>query len=640
MVADGIATPEQVAIWEAEELPPSESFGDKLKAVKNYFGSGPKAFIFGRYSYGYLCMPNWCPWRAGGSQAPPFYGVNEKLPLIIAVIMGLQHALAMVGGLIVPPLLIGSLAKNPDTQRQLINYAMICSGIFTFIHCCQFPIIGTRRFVYGSGILSCTGISFTFLTNTQSAITTMMSQGNTFDEAYGRCLGTLMVCSWVVVAMSFMPPRVIRRVFPPLVPGVVIFLIGASLIQSALYNWGGGAFCGENITGLPPTTLTCQVPDTTTGSYIPGVCYNKPFVPQCSGNGHVVLNFGAPQYLGLGFTTFVILVVLELFGSPVMRNSQIIISLLLGYLIAGVCKYQGNTYVDTTAIKNAPGGTFLWVKTFPIGFYAPVVLPYLVAFIVLGVEVIGDVTATAEVSHIETAGPQHRRRIQGGLLADGVNCFFAALAMTLPVTTFAQNNGVINITRCASRVAGLCCGLWLILLGVIAPVGAFFTSIPNCVLGGVTAFLFANVAVSGIKIMVLGDLNRRNRFILSISLALGLGTTLVPAWATNDLWPVTPGMSSGVRGFRDACTIVLSSGYSIGFLAAVILHLLLPMEADTPRQDVTDVKRGLYDPTLPRHTNTMPLDDGANGAPQPASMYKDDSCHTAAKPVKDVETSV
>lgn len=61
---------------------------------------------------------------------------------------------------------------------------------------------------------------------------------------------------------------------------------------------------------------------------------------------------------------------------------------------------------------------------------------------VLGVEVIGDVTATAEVSHIETAGPNQRRRIQGALLADGVNCFFAALAMSLPVTTFAQNNGV------------------------------------------------------------------------------------------------------------------------------------------------------------------------------------------------------
>ena len=70
------------------------------------------------------------------------------------------------------------------------------------------------------------------------------------------------------------------------------------------------------------------------------------------------------------------------------------------------------------------------------------VLPYLVGFIVLGVEVIGDVTATAEVSGIQTAGPTHRRRIQGALFADGVNCFFSALAMTLPVTTFAQNNGV------------------------------------------------------------------------------------------------------------------------------------------------------------------------------------------------------
>lgn len=627
------ASPEQLAAWEREELRPVETFGDKLNAVKKYFGAGPRSFLFGDYSYGYLCMPTFCPWKKSSKREPPFYTVNEHLPLTIAVVMGLQHALAMVGGLVVPPLLIGALANNPDTQRQLVNYAMILSGLFTMIHCIQFPVLFTRL-TYGTGVLSCTGISFTFLTNTISAITNLQAEGYTFDEAYGKCLGTMLVCCWATTAMSFLPPRVIRRIFPPLVPGVVIFLIGAALLQSAFYNWGGGSFCGQNAKGLPPSVIKgCMVPASATNStLVNGTCYTKPVVPLCNTDGNVKLKFGAAEYVGLGFLTFVILVFLELFGSPMMRNSQIIIALLLSYLIAGLIKYKNQgTYVSTTNIKNSPGITFLWVKTFPIGFYAPAVLPYLVGFIICGVEVIGDVTATCEVSKIETVGPNMRRRIQGGLLADGVNCFFSSLAMMMPVTTFAQNNGVINITRCSSRIAGICCGIWLILLGIIAPIGAFFTSIPSCVLGGVTAFLFANVAVSGIKIIVLGDLNRRNRFILSMTIAAGLGTTLVPGWATNSLWPVTPTMSSAMHGFRDACVEVLSSGYSLGFIVAIVLHLLLPLD-ESPNTDITDVKKGLYDPTAPRNGGA---EEDSYSKPVPVEpMYRDD---TVPKPAKDVE---
>jgi uracil-xanthine permease len=612
-----------MAAWEAEPLTPPESFMDKFRAIKSYFGKGPKSFLFGSYSYSYLCMPTFLPWKRGGNAAPPFYTVNEHLPLTIAIVMGLQHALAMIGGLIVPPLLIGLLAKNTATQRELINYAMICSGVFTLIHCVQFPMPFGR--VYGSGILSCTGISFTFLTNTQSAIRTQMAQGKSFDDAYGACIGTLLVCCWVCAAMGFLPRAAIRRLFPPMVPGVVIFLIGASLIGSAFNNWGGGSACSEPVS----KQILCQTPTGPGGSYVNGTCYSADYLPNCFGNGHVSLPFGSPQYLGLGFMCFVILIVLELFGSPMLRNSQIIVALLLGYLIAGLVKYDGKTYVDTTNIKNSPGGTFLWVKTFNISIYGPVVLPYLVGFIVLGVEVIGDVTATAEVSSIQTAGPIHRRRIQGALLADGVNCFFSALAMTLPVTTFAQNNGVINITRCSSRLAGICCGLWLILMGIIAPIGAFFTSIPNCVLGGVTSFLFANVAVSGIKIITLGELSRRTRFILSMAIATGLGTTLVPLWS-QEVWPVTPGMSSGTRGFRDACIIVLESGYSIGFLFAVGLHLLLPTEAKNMMHDdmkTGDLKAGLYDPTAPRDAHAY---EGESDSPHKAPAvqnvdYRDDT---------------
>jgi uracil-xanthine permease len=579
--------------------------------------------LVGKYSYRTLCVPEW-PWcRKQKRSAAPFFGTNELLPLTLAAVMGLQHALAMIGGLIVPPLLVASAANDPKIQEYLISVAMICSGVFTLIHVIQIPIPFTNL-KYGTGILSVVGISFTFLQNTQSSIALLLSKGYTFNESYGKLLGTMMVCCWIVVVISFMPNRVLRRIFPPHVSGIVIFLIGAALVQSAFYNWGGGAFCGENTGGLPPKQITCQVPDGS-GTFVNGTCFAKAIVPQCSGNGHVVLPFGSPEYLGLGFLVFVILVFIELFGSPFMRNSQIIIALLLGYLIAGVSKRDGLTYVDTANIKAAPGATFLWVYTFPIGFYAPAVLPYLVSFIVTAIEGIGDITATEEVSKLETSGEAHRSRIQGGLLADGVNCFFGALATSMPSTTFAQNNGVINVTRVASRSAGVACGIWLILLGIIAKIGAFFTSIPNCVLGGVTSFLFANVAVSGLKIIMLGDIERRTRFILSLSLALGLGVNLVPNWATNSLWNVTPGMSSGVEGFRDACILVLSSGYSIGALMSIILHLLLPLE----QEQMPDIQKpsALYDPTAPKGAHEYNPEDKPV---EMADMRRDDTASGAS----------
>ena len=88
-------------------------------------------------------------------------------------------------------------------------------------------------------------------------------------------------------------------------------------------------------------------------------------------------------------------------------------------------------------------------------------------------------------------------RIQGGLLADGINSLLAALFLTPPNTTFSQNNGVIQITACASRAAGFACAGWLILLGIFVPIGAFFADIPLCVLGGMVTILFCSIMVGG-----------------------------------------------------------------------------------------------------------------------------------------------
>lgn len=197
--------------------------------------------------------------------------------------------------------------------------------------------------------------------------------------------------------------------------------------------------------------------------------------------------------------------------------------------------------------------------------------------------------AVYEASGLEREGEEYDRSVQGGLLSDGVNSILSGLFTSMPNTTFSQNNGVIALTKCASRRAGYACGFWLILLGVISKFAGIITSMPDCVIGGMTIFLFCNVLASGVALA--GDLDlvgsRRNRFILALSLALGVGVTVWPyAFAdrrgspyTAQFWPCDD-CDDTMKGLRNGVVIFLSTGYCIGTVTAMLLNLILPADAE------------------------------------------------------------
>lgn len=196
-------------------------------------------------------------------------------------------------------------------------------------------------------------------------------------------------------------------------------------------------------------------------------------------------------------------------------------------------KVRANT-LCTPGIDAAPVASFIWVHTFPLSIYGPIVLPLLAVYIVLTMETIGDVTATCDVSKLQVDGPMFDSRIQGGVLADGINGILAGLCTITPMSVFAQNNGVIALTRCANRKAGYACCFWLLIMGIFAKFAAALVAIPSSVLGGMTTFLFSAVAVAGIRIMSTMPWTRRNRFILTAALAPGFGATLVPTWVSSN----------------------------------------------------------------------------------------------------------
>ena len=157
----------------------------------------------------------------------------------------------------------------------------------------------------------------------------------------------------------------------------------------------------------------------------------------------------------------------------------------------------------------------------------------------------------------------------------------------MPNTTFSQNNGVIALTKCASRRAGYACGCWLIFLGVFSKISGVITSIPDCVIGGCTIFLFANVLTSGIALTGTLDLHsRRVKFIMALSLAVGVGVTVWPyafvdmrgSSYTANFW-CCDDCSDTLKGVRNGVSIFMSTGYCIGTVFAMLLNAILPGDA-------------------------------------------------------------
>ena len=139
--------------------------------------------------------------------------------------MGLQHAFAMVGGLVTPPLVVFKFSVCficQDLQQYAISAALITSGICSFMNIMKLPIpfsepIFGRQLFVGSGVLSVMGTSFTFLPIYEIAIAQMKDDGVDGRDAYGKMLGTSMVCCLLELVLSVVPVRYIKRAFPPLV---------------------------------------------------------------------------------------------------------------------------------------------------------------------------------------------------------------------------------------------------------------------------------------------------------------------------------------------------------------------------------------------------------------------------------------
>ncbi|OSX59621.1 hypothetical protein POSPLADRAFT_1150709 [Postia placenta MAD-698-R-SB12] len=532
----------------------------------------------GDYDYAWLCTPtlpfSWPPGRRSkGKQrkrAPPFYALDSELPILLAFTSGLQHALAMLAGLITPPIIFANtLNLDAEMSAYMISASLIGCGILSFVQMSRIHLF--KNYYLGTGLLSVVGTSFSTLSTADAIFSAMYADGTCpsttasdgtvtkgpCPDAYGMVLGTSLICAFLEIFMSFVPARRLQRIFPPMVTGTVILMIGASLVgSSGIPDWGGGSNCQGR-----PTTGEFQL--------CPSNSAPRPAL------------WGSPEMIGLGFLSFISIILTELFGSPFLKNISIIVGLVVGCIVSGAAGY-----IDGSSITTAPAITFLWVHTFKIRVYPPAILPMLAVYISVAMEAIGDITASAEVSRVAVDGEEFDTRIQGGVLSDGVGGFFSALFTVAPLSLFAQNNGVIAVTRCANRTAGRFCCFFLILFGVLGKISGVFLAIPDPVLGGVTTFLFASVAVSGVRVLSYTRFTRRDRFVLAAALSFGIGDLLVPDVFTY-LFDSVQHPNKGLQGLFNSITIILSTPFLVAGIVAVVLNLILPQE-DAPDGDDDD----------------------------------------------------
>ncbi|TKY89833.1 hypothetical protein EX895_001130 [Sporisorium graminicola] len=543
---------------------PKRSFTGKIKRCIKALGT--RDAWLGDHNYLALFTPTIPFVSKANTAALPFYSVNARLPIFLAFVLGLQHALAMVGGVVTPPLLIGGSSGanlgQADTQF-LIASTLIWCAFGTALQVSRTRLFNTKYHL-GTGIVSVTGASFATVSIALSFFAQSYADGSCpvgaggvklpCPEAMGAFLGTCCLCGLIAIVMAFIPPRAIRKLFPPLIVGMMLALIGASLVKSGIQNWAGGsAPCATN------HSIMCTI-------------------------GSRKQYWGSAPLIGLGFVSFATIILCEIFGSPFLKSASVFVGLVTGMIVAAA-----TGYFNTATINKAPAGSFLWTKTYPLSIKAQLILPLLAAYVVIVAETVGNVTASCDASRLPMDGVEFESRIQGGMLADSLSATLAGLAMVPPLTTFSQNSGVISLTRNASRTAGFVCAAILFLMGVIGKFSSLFVAMPSSVLGGFTTFLFGSVAVAGIRIMAYAKWDRRARFIATAGMSLGLASLTNPSWFSYFF--TYHGSNKGLRGLIQAIVLIVEEPYLISSLLAILLNAILPAEMDdehsTSEQDET-----------------------------------------------------
>lgn len=425
------------------------------------------------------------------------YGLEDRPPFKDALFAAIQHLLAIFVAIITPPLIIaGALKLDLATTSFLVSMALLASGVSTFIQCRKVGPIGC-------GLLCIQGTSFSF-------ISPIISSGLT--GGLSSVFGAVIAGSFVEMFISRCL-RYTRRIITPLVSGIVVTLIGMSLIKVGIISCGGGFGAMENGT------------------------------------------FGSMQNLGIAALVLVMILVFNRSSNRYLRMSSIVIGLIIGYAVSAAVGM-----VDLSAVKSFDNFNVPVPFKYGVTFEPSAIIALGIVYLITAIEAYGDVTANSLISGQPVEGDRFIKRASGGILADGFNSMLAGILNSFPNSIFAQNNGMIQLTGVASRYVGYFIAVLLVLLGLFPAVGVVFSLMPDPVLGGATLLMFGTVAASGIRIIASQTINRKAVLVMAMSFSVGLSVEMVP-----DILSQMPDMIKGI----------FSSGITAGGVTAILSNFFI-----------------------------------------------------------------
>lgn len=430
------------------------------------------------------------------------YGLEDRPPLKETLFAALQHMLAIFVAIITPPLIIaGAMKLDLETTSYLVSMSLMVSGIATFIQCRRVGPIGC-------GLLCIQGTSFSF-------IGPIISAG--IAGGLPAVFGATIVASTVEMFVSRIL-KYTRRIITPLVSGIVVTLIGMSLIKVGIIACGGG------------------------------------FGAKADGS------FGSFQNLGIAALVLVSIIIFNRSANRYLRMSSIVLGLAIGYVVSWMCGMVNFDAVQSYGGFNVPvpfkyGISFDWGAIIGLG----------IVYLITAIEAYGDVTANSMISGQPLRGEQFVKRAEGGILADGFNSMLAGVLNSFPNSIFAQNNGMIQLTGVASRYVGYFIAGFLVLLGLFPAIGIIFSLMPEPVLGGATLLMFGTVAAAGMRIIASQHINRKAILVIALSFAFGLSVELAPDILSH---------------FPETIKNIFSSGITTGGLTAILANAFIHIKED------------------------------------------------------------
>lgn len=406
------------------------------------------------------------------------YKLNGRVPLAKAIPFGLQHVLAMFVANLAPVLIVCSaaLVRGTDSHlssaeiTQLLQCAMFAAGIGT---CLQlYPI-----WKIGSKLPIVMGVSFTFL-GSLLIICTNPKLG------YEGMIGAV-IAGGIFEGLVGLSARYWKRFLTPVVSACVVIAIGLSLLSVGMDSWGGGSGAQD---------------------------------------------FGAWYHLLVGAFTLIVCLVSRYLLRGVYKNLNILVGLIFGYLlsvvftvtkVAPMINFSGiSKTIQEVGVFSLPKLVFFTSHKpeFDLGAFFTIAIVFLVS----AAETTGATTAVC-------TGALDRdikmEELQGSLAVDGFSSAISGCFGCLPLTSFSQNVGLVTMTRVINRFTIFMGALILILASLFPPLGAFFNSLPQAVLGGCTVMMFGSIMYEGIKMLKQCKFDDRTMIIVSLAFCIGVGLT-------------------------------------------------------------------------------------------------------------------